>query len=211
MTPSFAFIGVSVVVIVTPGPDTATTIRGTLFGRRSGGICTAAGIALGQTIWALTTSLGLAALLDASESLFLAVKYAGAAYLIYLGVLALREALWSAARNSATGPAGGSTRLLNPWTAFLQGLISDLGNPKMAVFFTGLLPQFAPAGAATFSALFALGVAFAAMTFVWLTFYVTVIDKIGNFLRRPVLRRVVEGMTGAVLIGLGLRIATERG
>ncbi len=88
-----AFLALSIVVIVTPGPDTAMTIRNTLFGGRAGGIFTALGIASGQTIWALATSIGIVALLIASEPLFLAVKYAGAAYLVFLGVQALRAAI----------------------------------------------------------------------------------------------------------------------
>jgi threonine/homoserine/homoserine lactone efflux protein len=93
MTTFLAFLGVSLIVIVTPGPDTAITIRNTLFGGRSSGFLTALGIASGQSIWAFGTSLGAVALLVASQPLFLAVKYAGAAYLVYLGVQALREAV----------------------------------------------------------------------------------------------------------------------
>jgi threonine/homoserine/homoserine lactone efflux protein len=205
-----AFIGVSIIVIVTPGPDTATTIRSTLVCGRRAGVCTAAGIAAGQTIWGLATSVGLAALLIASEPLFLAVKYVGAAYLIYLGILALCDAFWPAARDPAMTAVPHPQRRLGYWTAFRQGMISDLGNPKMAVFFTSLLPQFVPTSVATFSALLALGVVFAAMTFSWLTIYATAIDKLGDLLRRPALRRIIEGVTGTVLIGLGLRIAVER-
>ena len=111
MTLFLAFVGVSLVVIVTPGPDTAITIRNTLFGGRAGGIFTALGIASGLTIWAFATSAGIVALLVASEPLFLAVKYAGAAYLVFLGVQALREAIWPAGdakrqAADATAPAG---------------------------------------------------------------------------------------------------------
>ena len=94
MTLFLAYVGVALVVIMTPGPDTAITIRNTLFGGRAGGIFTALGIACGLTIWAIATSAGIVALLVASEPLFLAVKYAGAAYLVFLGIHALREAVW---------------------------------------------------------------------------------------------------------------------
>src|SRR5579863_3176149 len=82
MTPFLAFLGVSLIVIVTPGPDTAMTIRNTLVGGRLGGVFTALGIASGQLVWALATSIGIVALLIASAPLFAAVKYAGAAYLV---------------------------------------------------------------------------------------------------------------------------------
>ena len=97
MNSFLAFLGVSLIVIVTPGPDTAVTIRNTLIGGRSGGVSTALGIAGGQAIWAFATSIGIVTLLVASAPLFLAVKYAGAAYLAYLGVQALRDAIRPAA------------------------------------------------------------------------------------------------------------------
>ena len=202
------FLGVSFIVIATPGPDTAITIRNTLVGGRSGGIFTALGIASGQTIWALATSAGIAALLIASEPLFLAVKYAGAAYLVYLGGQALCQALRPSSPGSAA--AGGPMRCLSASTAFRQGVISDLSNPKMAIFFPSLLPQFVPSGAATFSAFLLLGAVFALMTFAWLVLYATVVAPAGDFLRRPSWRRTIEGVTGTVLIGLGLRLAAEQ-
>ena len=202
------FLGVSFIVIATPGPDTAITIRNTLVGGRSGGIFTALGIASGQTIWAIATSAGIAALLIASEPLFLAVKYAGAAYLVYLGGQALCQALRPSSPGSAA--AGGPMRCLSASTAFRQGVISDLSNPKMAIFFPSLLPQFVPSGAATFSAFLLLGAVFALMTFAWLVLYATVVARAGDFLRRPSWRRTIEGVTGTVLIGLGLRLAAEQ-
>ena len=89
--PLLAFLGISALVIMTPGPDTAITIRNTLTGGRVGGFATALGVATGQAIWALAASAGIVALLVASEPLFLAVKYAGAAYLIWLGFKFLRS------------------------------------------------------------------------------------------------------------------------
>ena len=210
MTSFLAFIGVSLLVIVTPGPDTAITIRNTLFGGRAGGIFTALGIASGQAIWALATSIGIVALLVASAPLFLAVKYAGAGYLVFLGVQALREAFWPAAPARGRAPADRLARRLTPFAAFRQGVVSDLSNPKMAVFFASLLPQFVPSGVATFSAFLVLGVVFALMTFAWLAFYAAMIAKAGKFLRRPAIRRAIEGVSGILLIGLGLRIAAEQ-
>ena len=114
------------------------------------------------------------------------------------------------ARRNGQTLAGGFARRLKPIAAFRQGLISDLGNPKIAVFFASLLPQFVPSGAATFSAFLLLGVTFAAITFVWLTLYATFVAKAGDFLRRPRIRRAIEGITGTLLIGLGIRLAAEQ-
>ena len=202
-----AFIGISILVIVTPGPDTAITIRNTLLGGRAGGLATAFGVATGQAIWALAASAGIVALLVASEPLFLAVKYAGAAYLIWLGLQSLRAAFRPAAGGQAVHvPAA---RLLRPRAAFGQGVLSDLSNPKMAAFFTSLLPQFAPAGEASFVGLAVLGLIFSLMTLLWLTGYALAIARLGNILRRAPVRRVLEGITGAALIALGLRLAAE--
>jgi threonine/homoserine/homoserine lactone efflux protein len=204
-----AFLGVSFIIIVTPGPDTALTISNTLLGGRDGGIATAAGVALGQTVWAIATSLGVVALLVASEPLFLAVKWAGAVYLIWLGA----QALWAALRIDATPKPQARReerpRGLSPVAASRQGLISNLGNPKMAVFFASLLPQFAPNGAG-FSTLLQLGLVFCSMTFVWLAAYAALVARAGDFLSRSKIRRAMEGATGLVLIALGLRLAAEQ-
>ena len=149
MEPSLAaFLGIAALVIVTPGPDTALTIRNTLGGGRRGGLGTALGVAAGQAVWTVATSAGIAALLVASASVFAALRLAGAAYLVWLGA----QALWAAIRGATARRDRRATRRSRPplagWAAFRQGVLSNLGNPKMAVFFTSLLPQFAPAGRA---------------------------------------------------------------
>jgi len=203
--PLLAFLGISALVIATPGPDTAITIRNSLVGGRAAGLATAAGVATGQGIWAFATSAGIAALLVASEPLFLAVKYAGAAYLVWLGLQSLRAA-WRAAPRGHTAAMPARPGLA-PAAAFHQGVLSDLGNPKMAAFFTSLLPQFA--GAANFEGLAALGLVFSLMTLLWLAAYALAIARVGNWLRRPTIRRTLEAITGAALVGLGLKLATE--
>lgn len=208
ITSFMAFLGVSAIVIMTPGPDTAVTVRNTLLGGRLAGILTALGISTGQAIWALATSLGVVALLVASEVLFQAVKYAGAAYLVWLGVNALIAA-WRGTAAAATAARRDGPRL-RPGRAFAQGLVSDLGNPKMAVFFASLLPQFAAPGEGMFAALLSLGLVFSLMTFLWLAAYAFVIAKAGEVLRRPAIRRWIEAVTGTLLVALGLRIAAER-
>ena len=204
------FLEVSLLIIMTPGPDTALIIRNTLFGGRQGGVFTALGVATGQTIWALATSLGIVALLVASEPLFLAVKIAGAGYLIYLGMQALREALRPATAARGLAFAARGDRRLRSLTAFRQGLVSDLGNPKIAVFFASLLPQFVPVGDTSFWHLLLLGIVFALIALAWLTLYATAMAIFEEFLRRSAVRRVIAGVTGTVLVGLGLRIAAEQ-
>jgi threonine/homoserine/homoserine lactone efflux protein len=93
--------------------------------------------------------------------------------------------------------------------AFRQGLLSNLGNPKMAVFFTSLLPQFASGGATPFASLLSLGVLFSVLTLVWLSAYAAAVARAGHVLGRPSVRRAVEAATGTVLVALGLRVASE--
>jgi threonine/homoserine/homoserine lactone efflux protein len=200
-----SFLAVSLVVIMTPGPDTTLTIRNTLLGRRAGGVATAAGVAVGLCCWAVATSFGVVALLVASEPVFLAIKYVGAAYLVFLGVLALR-------RQPADRPIPAATAApaLNPVAAFRQGIISNLGNPKIAVFFASLLPQFVPTAHASVSAFLVLGSSFAVLTFTWLVLYAVVIARIGTLLQQRQVRRWLEAVMGTLLVGFGLRLATER-
>lgn len=195
------FLVVAAVVICTPGQDTALTIRNALAGGRRSGLGTALGVALGQAVWTVAAAAGLVAVLRASQPAFTALRLAGAAYLVYLGLQSLVAALRRRAPHHvmvARTTPGGSLR---------QGLVSNLANPKMAVFFTSLLPQF---GGESFAALLALGLVFCTMTFVWLSAYAAAVAKVGDVLRRPALRRVVDAIVGAVLVGLGLRLATER-
>jgi threonine/homoserine/homoserine lactone efflux protein len=194
-----AFVGVSLLVIVTPGQDTALTIRNSLRGGRRSGLLTAAGVACGQACWTVAASAGLAALLTASESVFLALRVAGAAYLVYLGARTLLDALRS--REHAT------TAAVRASAPFRQGLLSNLGNPKMGVFFTSLLPQFASGGA--FGSLLALGLVFCCLTLAWLSGYAVAVARAGDLLRRSRIRRTLDALTGTVLVALGLRLATE--
>jgi threonine/homoserine/homoserine lactone efflux protein len=192
-----AFLGVSTLLIVTPGQDTALTIRNTLTGGRRAGVRTALGVSSGQAVWALAAAAGLAAVLQASEPAFLALRLAGAAYLVYLGAHALWLALRGSAHHAVAARRGAPYR---------QGVLSNLGNPKMAVFFTSLLPQFGH----SFAALLGLGIVFCAMTLAWLSAYAVVIARVGHVLRRPGVRRLIDAVTGAVLVAFGLRLAAER-
>lgn len=209
MTRLLAFLAVSVVVICTPGPDTALTIRNTLAGGRRGGVWTAAGVAIGQSVWTLAASAGVAGLLRASEPAFLAVKVAGAAYLVVLGMQSLHAAWSRRGHGDAPARRASDRRARDPSLALRQGILSNLGNPKMAAFFTGLLPQFAPGGRPSFLALSLLGLVFCLLTFAWLAAYSFAVAKARVLLHRPRVRRALETLTGCVLVALGVRVAAE--
>jgi len=203
-----AFLGVSALVIVTPGQDTALTIRNTLVGGRRGGVFTAAGVSTGQAVWTVATSAGLAALLVASEPAFIALKVVGAAYLVFLGAQTLLGAVRDKPTVARVGRRAGAK--MRARLAFRQGVVSNLGNPKMAVFFTSLLPQFTPSGGTSFLALLLLGLLFCSLTLVWLTGYAVAVAKAGHVLLRPRIRRLLDAVSGATLVALGARLAAER-
>jgi threonine/homoserine/homoserine lactone efflux protein len=199
-----AFLAVSVLVIVVPGPDTALTIRNSLLRGRRAGVLTAAGVASGQGVWAVGTAVGIASVLRASQPAFSALRLAGAAYLICLGIRALVESRRSAAPASLErGPA---RRFATPYG---QGIVSNLANPKMVVFFLSLLPQYAGAHGSLATPL-GLGFVFCSLTFLWLTAYAAVVARLGDVLRAGRLRTALDRITGAVLVALGLRLAAER-
>ena len=197
-----AFVAIALVVIVTPGQDTALTIRNSLLGARRGGVATAFGVATGPAAWTVAASAGVAALLVASEPVFVALKLAGAAYLVLLGLQALRDACIRATATRAPRPG----RRLPPRVAYRQGVVSNLGNPKMALFFTSLLPQFT----SSFAASLLLGLVFCTMTLVWLAGYALAVARAGDILRRPRVRRTLDAVTGAVLVALGVRLAASQ-
>ena len=209
MTQVLAFLGIAALVIVTPGQDTALTIRNTLVGGRRAGSATALGVASGQAVWTIAASAGLAALLVASEPAFLALKVAGPAYLVLLGLQALRDALRPRRGGHRVAADDGAVGRRRRWRAYRQGAVSNLGNPKMAVFFISLLPQFVPRDHASFAALLGLGLVFCTMTLVWLTAYAVAVARAGDLLRRGPVRRALDAVTGTALIGFGVRLATS--
>jgi threonine/homoserine/homoserine lactone efflux protein len=185
------------VVICTPGPDTALTIRNTLLGGRANGLRTAQGVAIGQALWTLAASAGIAALVAASQPVLTAIRIAGAAFLVWLGLQALAAALRvrrheKQVRGSAAG--------------FRQGLLSNLANPKMAVFFTSLLPQFGTG----FGVLLALGLIFSTMTLAWLSAYTLVVARTKRLLVRGRVRRALDAVMAFTLVAFGVRLAAER-
>jgi len=194
-----AFVGISLLVICTPGQDTALTIRNTLAGGRRAGVATALGVSTGQATWTVATSAGLAVVLMASAPLFFAIRIAGAAYLVFLGV----RTLLTLGKESAVGQGDGHSR-----RSFAQGFLSNLSNAKMVAFFISLLPPFAGPHP-SFLLLLALGFNFCVLTFAWLTGYAFAVDRIGGWLRRSRVRKAMDAALGTVLVALGLRVGAE--
>jgi threonine/homoserine/homoserine lactone efflux protein len=191
------FLAVSAIVIVTPGVDMALVTKNALLHGRRAARATALGVNLGIFIWTLAAALGLAALIAASVAAFTAIKLAGAVYLVYLGV----RTLLGSHEPTSSPPRG---------NAFRQGLASNLLNPKIAVFFTSLLPQFVDAQHAQPQDLLLLGVLFNCLGVIWLLTYASLAARGRSLLRRPRVKRMLDRVSGVALVGLGVRLAFER-
>jgi RhtB (resistance to homoserine/threonine) family protein len=200
-----AFAAVAAVIVVVPGPDMALVLRnGVSYGRHAA-VATALGISTGLLVWAFAAALGIAALLHASSTAFTVLKLAGAAYLVWLGLRALREA-WRGSWDGSLG-ARSQRRRASP---FREGLLTNLFNPKVALVYTTLIPQFVDPGRSEVAQTFLLAGVFIAMGLLWLTGYALLIAKIGALLRRSSVRRAVNAVAGTVLTALGVRLAFER-
>ena len=203
----WSFLPVAAILIVVPGPDTALVTKNALLYGRRAALGTALGVNVGLVVWTLAAALGLAAVVRASAVAFTALKLIGAVYLIWLGIQALR----AARHHTAAAVTGGTvrSRRLGGLGGFRQGLASDLSNPKIAVLFTSLLPQFVAARSPTLMPFLLLGTIFVVMTLIWLCGYALVAVKASDTLRRPPIAKALERLTGIVLIGFGVRLATE--
>ena len=202
-----AWAGVAAVLTVSPGADMAIVARQALTVSPRAARRAAAGISAGVLAWGALSALGVAALVATSATAYHALRVAGAAYLVVLGVRALlaARAAWrsDAAPAGATAGGGGSP-------AFRQGLLTNLLNPKVGVFYAAVLPQFVAPGDPVLALSMAMAAIHAALSLAWLNAYAWLLGRARGVLGRPRTRAAIEAVTGAVLIGLGIRVAVER-
>jgi threonine/homoserine/homoserine lactone efflux protein len=197
-----SFLAVAAIAAVIPGPDSFVVLRTALADGPRAGTWAAGGSAAGNVIWGAASALGIAAVLAASATAFSALKLAGAAYLVVIGVQALRAARRGDSLASDVGERGEASRS----AAFRRGLASDLLNVKVGLFWTALVPQFV--GAETSALLpVAMVATMAAMVFAWLSTYAHLAARLSRTLKRRRSSRAVNGTVGTVLVALGGRLA----
>jgi threonine/homoserine/homoserine lactone efflux protein len=201
-----AFALTCVVVVLVPGPDFALVLRNAPRSSRSAAV-TAAGIMVGNTILALLAVFGITALLGASEVAGPLIRTAGAAYLLYLGVRALWEAFARTRSEPRAAPA--ARRRLGENSPFVQGVVSNLLNPKVAVFYLSLFPQFNLAPLPSLAQHTLMASVFLLIALAWYVLLVRALRRVAAALARPRVRRVVVGSSGAVLVGVGATILTQ--
>ena len=200
-----AFAPVARVLCLTPGPATALVIRSALRGGWTRALKTVLGNSLGILFWGIASVLGISALVAASEVAFAVLKVAGAVVLVYLGVQSLRSSRRRRVEQAAAPPARESTR-----SAFADGLLTSFANPKLAVFFVALLPQFIPDGTAVLPATLLMVAMVVACDCVWFSLLAVMVARARRAVSDHGIGRRMEQLTGGVLIALGLRLALER-
>jgi threonine/homoserine/homoserine lactone efflux protein len=195
-----AFVGLSLLLAMTPGPDTFLVLRFSLRGARSG-VAAAAGSALGSMLWASAVAVGLASLLEQSATAYRIVKIAGGLYLIYLG---LRVLLRRRREEEGFDLQHRSAPSQTPVAAFGAGLLSCALNPKVGLFFLAIVPQFVPPHAPLFSTVLTLGVIDTVVAFAWLVVITSLAARAVVWLRRPRVTALLNRVSAAILTTFGV-------
>jgi threonine/homoserine/homoserine lactone efflux protein len=209
-----AFSGAAFLIVLLPGPDTLVVLRSLVRRGRANAIRTVIGVLSGLTVWVLAAALGLSAVLRASHNGYMALRYAGAAYLLWIGVQSLRgraiaqpDAQPDATVNVGVLPKRRRAGVLGG--GYSAGLATDLLNPKVGVFFVAFLPGFIPHGYDVGAFTVLLGAIFIAETAIYFAVLLTASHAVTRWLATPRIQRRVDRTTGVVLIGFGARLALE--
>lgn len=200
----YLFIIMCMVLIILPGPDTTIATKNTLTIGKKGGLRTVWGTCCALMIHTTAAVVGLSAIIVKSAMVFSMFKFVGAIYLFYLGV----KTLWSL-KNKKTNEIIPKKNYQGR-SCFKQGFLTNLLNPKVAVFFLTFLPQFVDGSSNTFLPFLLMGITYTVLTIIWFLFYISLINQISAFIKKPSVNKAMEGVTGLVLIGFGLKLALEK-
>ncbi|MEI2393158.1 LysE family translocator [Priestia megaterium] len=203
----YLFVITCIFLVILPGPDTAIMTKNTLTVGKQGGFKTMLGICCALSIHTFTAIVGLSAIIAKSALLFSIFKYIGSVYLIYLGI----KSLWTLRNKNTTETIEpiAKSKYKNE-SSFKQGFLTNLLNPKIAVFFLTFLPQFVNHESHTFMPFLILGITYIVLTVVWYLFYIFLLNQISSFMKKPKTQKVIEGITGTILIGFGIKLALEK-
>jgi len=195
--------------VLLPGPDSLVVVRGLVRGGRRGGASTAAGVLAGLAVWVAATTLGLSALLRASETGYETLKIAGAGYLLWIEARSLLAVRRSAGQVAAEGDGPMAPAPLLGGSGFGAGFLTDILNPKVGVFFISFLPGFVPAGHSVGWTTLGFGIWYTVLSALYFIGLIAVSGTIATWMAQARVRRRLDALTGLVLVGFGLRLATE--
>lgn len=201
----YLFVVMCILLIILPGPDFAIVTKNTLTLGKSGGFKTAVGTCCALLIHTTFAVLGLSAIIVKSALLFSIFKYIGAIYLIYIGI----KTLLSLRNDKSAVTSENNDYRFSYGSCFKQGFFTNILNPKVALFFLTFFPQFVDSGS-TFIPFLIMGITYAILTAIWFILYVYLIHQISAFMKNVRTQKVIEGVTGAILIGFGLKLALEK-
>jgi threonine/homoserine/homoserine lactone efflux protein len=207
-----AFTATAALIVLLPGPDTLVVVRNLLRGGKRRAALTVLGVLTGLTVWVVTASLGLSAVLKASHTGYDILRFVGATYLVWIGIQSLRSksALTGGHRIEEQATTGRSYGPLLG-SGYVSGLLTDLLNPKVGVFFISFLPGFVPHGQDVGRFTLLLGAIFVIETGLYFAMLLGVADRVVGWMNDVRMRRRLDRAAGLVFIGFGVRLATERG
>jgi threonine/homoserine/homoserine lactone efflux protein len=201
------YIGIVVAIVLLPGPDTAVVTKNALIHGREAALGSAIGANVGVSVWTLATALGVAAILRSSATVYDALKLVGALYLVWIGA----RTLWDSRKGRGDeGATAAPRRTIDRRGGFMQGLFSDLANPKVGIFFTSLLPQFVSAHGPALLEMLMLGAIYIVISVVWMCGSALVAVRLAHLLSRPRVKARIDRFSGLVLVGVAIRLAIER-
>jgi threonine/homoserine/homoserine lactone efflux protein len=202
----WSFVAVATLIVIVPGADMALVARNTLAGGRSAGLRTATGTLLGLGVHAGAALVGLSVVIAASAMAFNVVRLVGAAYLVWLGL----QTLWTSRKQARAVPIGEPSLRSLPRVGdapLVQGALTNILNPKLAVFFLSFLPQFVDSSRPATPQILVLASTFIVMGAIWLGTYVVAVDRLSGVLTRPAVKRWMDRFIGTTLVALGIRLA----
>ena len=200
----FIYITMCILLIILPGPDTAIVTKNTLTIHKNAGFKTMLGTLCALMIHTTAAVVGLSAILVKSAWLFTIIKYIGAVYLVYLGI---RTLIAMTKRKAMTVDAIPDQHRSS---TFLQGFLTNLLNPKVAVFFLTFLPQFVTSNENPLVPFFILGTTYTVLTAIWFILYILLLHQVRKFMNQPSTQKVMEAVTGSILIVFGIKLAFEK-
>ncbi|MBT2606522.1 LysE family translocator [Bacillus sp. ISL-53] len=200
----YLFVTTTLLIVLTPGADTVLVTKNTLINGKGIGFKTVGGVCLGLTIHIVIALLGLSAVIANSVLLFKIIKYAGAAFLIFMGISTLFSKQFNLTPDNTT------SNKKQKGSYFLQGLLSNVLNPKAIVFFMAFLPQFIIPGKHNLVHLVIIGITPVILTILWLFIYVNLINSIRGWFQKPFFTSAFQRLSGIMLISLGLKLAFDK-